>query len=209
MLPLSDERTRYKIFPWVTYLVIFINVGVFLLEISQGEAFVEQWAFVPNRFLADPLGDSITLITAMFMHGGWFHLISNMLYLWIFGDNIEARFGHLRFILFYVLSGVGASLAQLAVSASSELPMLGASGAIAGVLGAYVLLFPSRRVRVLAGYWIVHLPAFIVIGVWFLLQLLRGFTSFAVMADTGGIAYAAHVGGFISGLLLALIFRKK
>jgi membrane associated rhomboid family serine protease len=209
MLPLADERSRYRIFPWVTNLFIFVNVGVFLLEISRGQVFVDRWAFVPNRFLADPLGDSITLITSMFMHGGWLHLISNMLYLWIFGDNIEGRFGHLRFILFYLLSGVGATLAQLAVSGGSDLPFLGASGAIAGVLGAYLLLFPSRRVRVLAGYWIVHLPAFIVIGVWFLLQLLRGFTSFAVMADTGGIAYAAHVGGFISGLLLVLIFRKK
>jgi membrane associated rhomboid family serine protease len=209
MLPLSDERTRYKIFPWVTYLFIFINVGVFLLEISRGEAFVEQWAFVPNRFLSDPPGDFITLITSMFMHGGWFHLISNMLYLWIFGDNIEARFGHLRFILFYLLSGVAATLAQMVVSGGSDLPFLGASGAIAGVLGAYMLFYPKRRVSVLLGYWLIPLPAFIVIGVWFLLQLLRGFTSFAVMADTGGIAYAAHVGGFICGLFLALIFRKK
>ncbi len=209
MLPLSDERSRNRIFPWVTILFIFINVGVFLLEVSRGQAFVDRWAFVPNRFLADPLGDSITLITAMFMHGGWFHLISNMLYLWIFGDNIEGRFGHLRFILFYMLSGVGATLAQLIVTGGSNMPFLGASGAIAGVLGAYMLFFPRRRVSVLLGYWLIPLPAFIVIGVWFLLQLLRGFTSFTVMADTGGIAHAAHVGGFICGLFLALVFRKK
>jgi membrane associated rhomboid family serine protease len=209
MLPLADERSRYKIFPCVTFLFIFVNVGVFLLGISLGQAFVDRWAFVPNRFLSDPIGDFITLITSMFMHGGWFHLISNMLYLWIFGDNIEGRFGHLRFILFYLLSGVAATLAQMLVGGGSDLPFLGASGAIAGVLGAYMLLFPSRRVRVLMGYWLVPLPAFIVIGVWFLLQLLRGFASIAVTAETGGIAYAAHVGGFICGLLLALIFRKK
>jgi len=209
MLPLSDERSRYKIFPWATILFLIVNVGVFLVEILRGQAFVVQWAFVPNRFLSDPISGIPTLFTAMFMHGSWFHLIGNMLYLWIFGDNIEGRFGHLRFILFYLLSGVAATLVQMVVSGGSSMPFLGASGAIAGVLGAYMLLFPGRRVRVLMGYWLIPLPALVVIGMWFLLQLARGFSNFAVTAETGGIAYAAHVGGFIGGLFLALVFQKK
>ncbi len=209
MLPLADEDSGRKFTPWVTIVVIIINVVVFLFELSQGQAFIEQWAFVPARFLEDPAGNLITLFTSMFMHGGWMHLIGNMLYLWIFGDNIESHFGHVWFVGFYVLSGLVATFSQLMISTGSSVPLLGASGAIAGVLGAYLLLFPKRKVRVLLGRRVIPMPALIVIGFWFLLQVLQSFLSFSEVAGGGGVAYLAHVGGFIAGLLLALIFRNK
>jgi membrane associated rhomboid family serine protease len=208
MLPLADEDSGRKFTPWVTIVVIIINVIVFLIELSQGEAFIERWAFVPNRFLENPAANIPTLFTSMFMHGGWMHLIGNMLYLWIFGDNIESHFGHVWFIGFYVLSGIAATFSQMIISMESNVPLLGASGAIAGVLGAYLLLFPKQRVRVLAGRRIIALPALIVIGFWFVLQVLRSFLSFSETTAGGGVAYLAHVGGFVAGLLLAFIFRK-
>jgi membrane associated rhomboid family serine protease len=145
----------------------------------------------------------------MFMHGGWLHIGGNMLYLWIFGDNVEDRFGHLRYLLFYLICGVAATFAQLAFSLGSDIPNLGASGAIAGVLGAYVLLFPRRRVTVLLGYIVVPMPALAVIGFWIVLQFFNGIGSIAASADTGGVAYMAHIGGFIAGLVLALVLRGK
>ncbi len=209
MLPLADEDSGRKFTPWVTIMIIIINVIVFLIELNQGQAFIEQWAFVPVRFVEDPAANFPTLFTSIFMHGGWMHLIGNMLYLWIFGDNIESHFGHFFFIGFYGLSGVAATFAQLMISMDSSVPLLGASGAIAGVLGAYLLLFPRQRVRVLAGRRVVALPAIVVIGFWFLLQVLNSFLSFSGPAESGGVAYLAHVGGFIAGLLLAFIFRAR
>ena len=209
MLPIADEDSGRKFTPWVTIVMIIINVIVFLIELGQGQAFIERWAFVPARFLAEPAANLPTLLTSMFMHGGWMHLIGNMLYLWIFGDNIESHFGHVWFIGFYVLSGLAATFSQLMISMNSSVPLLGASGAIAGVLGAYLLLFPKRKVRVLLGRRIIPMPALVVIGFWFLLQVFRSFLSFSESAGGGGVAYLAHVGGFVAGLLLALIFRNK
>jgi len=140
------------------------------------------------------------------MHAGWLHLGGNMLYLWIFGDNVEDRFGHLKFLIFYLLCGLAATLAQLAFSLTSNIPNLGASGAIAGVLGAYILLFPHRRVRVLLGAQVIQMPALIVIGLWIFLQLFSSVGSIASTADTGGVAYMAHVGGFIAGFVLTFLF---
>jgi membrane associated rhomboid family serine protease len=165
-----------------------------------------QWAFVPSRFLANPIGDFLTLFTSMFMHAGWLHLGGNMLYLWIFGDNVEDRFGHVKFIIFYLISGLGATFAQLAFSLDSNVPNLGASGAIAGVLGAYILMFPQGRVHVLMGRGIIPVPALMVIGLWFVLQLFSGIGSIADTADTGGVAYMAHIGGFIAGFVLTFLF---
>lgn len=209
MLPIADADSKRNYSPWVTIVLIAVNVIVFLIELSQGEAFIERWAFVPNRFLEAPIANIPTLFTSMFMHGGWMHLIGNMLYLWIFGDNIEGHFGHIWFVGFYVLSGIAATFSQLVISMNSSVPLLGASGAIAGVLGAYLLLFPKQQVRVLVRRRTVRLPALIVIGFWFLLQVLRSFVSFSESAGGSGVAYLAHVGGFVAGLLLALIFRKK
>jgi membrane associated rhomboid family serine protease len=207
MFPIGDDNTSRRTVPVVTYALIAINVLFFLVELIAGDAFIETWAFVPTRFLANPGGDFITIFTSMFMHGGWLHIGGNMLYLWIFGDNIEDRFGHLRYLGFYLFCGIVATFAQMAFSMGSSIPNLGASGAIAGVLGAYVLLFPQRRVTVMVGAGVTQMPALIVIGLWFVLQLFSGIGSIAATADTGGVAYMAHVGGFIAGFVLAFLLR--
>ena len=210
MLPIGDDNTGRRITPVVTYILIALNVVFFLVEMNGGEAFIQRWAFVPRRFLADPAGDFATLFTAMFMHAGWMHLIGNMLYLWIFGDNVEDRFGHARFLIFYLVCGVAATFAQLAFSADSAVPNLGASGAVAGVLGAYLLLYPKGQVRVMMGRGVVPAPALVVIGLWFALQLFSGIGSVASSVDDGGgVAYMAHVGGFVMGFLLTFVLRGK
>jgi membrane associated rhomboid family serine protease len=190
-------------------MLILANVIFFLVELGGGDDFIMKWAFVPSRFLVNPAADFLTLITSMFMHGGWLHLLGNMLYLWIFGDNVEDRFGKIGFLAFYVICGLAATAAQLVFSLTSTIPNLGASGAIAGVLGAYILLFPKGSVRVLQGQRVVPVPALIVIGIWFVLQLFSSIGSIANTADTGGVAFMAHVGGFIAGLLITFIFRGK
>jgi membrane associated rhomboid family serine protease len=143
----------------------------------------------------------------MFMHGGWLHLGGNMLYLWIFGDNVEDRFGHAKFALFYLLCGIAATVAQVAVSAGSNVPNLGASGAIAGVLSFYIILFPRGQVKVLMGRGVVPMPALVVIGLWIVLQFINGVGSITQSAETGGVAYMAHIGGFVAGLVLTFLFR--
>jgi rhomboid family protein len=207
MFPIGDDDTARRTVPLVTYALIALNVLFFFVELSGGDAFIGKWAFVPGRFLANPSGDFLTLFTSMFMHAGWLHLGGNMLYLWIFGDNVEDRFGHIKFTIFYVLSGLLATFAQLAFSLGSNVPNLGASGAIAGVLGAYVLLFPQGKVKVLQGQRVIQVPALIVIGLWIVLQLFSGIGSIANTADTGGVAYMAHIGGFIAGFVLTFAFR--
>ena len=207
MFPIGDDNTSRRTVPLVTYVLIALNVLLFLVEQSGGNAFVRKWAFVPSRFLANPFGDAPTLFTAMFMHAGWLHLGGNMLYLWIFGDNVEDRFGHIKFTIFYLLCGLAATFAQLAFSLGSNVPNLGASGAIAGVLGAYILLFPQGRVRVLQGQQVIQVPALIVIGIWIVLQFFSGIGSIANTAQTGGVAYMAHIGGFLAGFLLTFLFR--
>jgi membrane associated rhomboid family serine protease len=207
MMPLGDDNSASRTVPLVTYGLIALNVLVFLLELTGGEALVTQWAFVPSRFLANPTGELLTLFTSMFMHAGWLHLGSNMLYLWIFGDNVEDRFGHVQYLIFYLLCGLAALFAQLAFNMTSNIPNLGASGAIAGVLGAYILLFPGKPVRVLVGNRVAQVSALIVIGGWFILQLFSGVGSIANTADTGGVAFLAHIGGFVAGFLLTFLFR--
>jgi membrane associated rhomboid family serine protease len=207
MFPIGDDNSGRRSAPVVTYVLIAINLAVFFLELQSGEAFITKWAFIPARFTDDPSGDAFTLLSAMFMHGGWMHLGGNMLYLWIFGDNVEDRFGPVRFLLFYLVAGFAATFAQYAVNPSSAIPNVGASGAIAGVLGAYLLMFPKARVDVLLGRQVVAMPAFIVLGLWVALQLVSGVGSIADTAqtETGGVAYMAHVGGFIAGLALGAV----
>jgi membrane associated rhomboid family serine protease len=207
MFPIGDDDSSRRTVPLVTYALIALNVLFFLVELSGGDAFIEKWAFVPSRYLANPSGDFLTLFTAMFMHAGWLHLGGNMLYLWIFGDNVEDRFGHLPFTIFYLLCGLAATFAQLAFSTGSNVPNLGASGAIAGVLGAYILPFPQQRVKVLQGRQVIQVPALIVIGMWIVLQLFSGIGSITTAAQTGGVAYMAHVGGFLAGAVLTFLFR--
>jgi len=207
MFPVGDDNRARRLTPVVTYALIAVNVLFFIVELIGGDAFIVAWSFVPSRFMADPAGDFVTIFTSMFMHGGWLHIGGNMLYLWIFGDNVEDRFGHVRFLLFYLACGVAATFAQLAFSIGSDIPNLGASGAIAGVLGAYILLFPQRRVTVVMGYGITEMPALVVIGLWFVLQLFSGVGSLGAATDTGGIAFMAHIGGFIAGVVLAFFLR--
>jgi len=207
MFPIGDDDSARRSLPVVTYTLIALNVAFFFVELNGGDPFILRWAFVPRRFLADPGGGFLTVFTSMFMHGGWVHLGGNMLYLWIFGDNVEDRFGHLKFLVFYLLCGIAATFAQMAFNSGSNVPNLGASGAIAGVLGAYILLFPGARVRVLMGRSIVPVPALVVIGLWIVLQFVSGIGSITNRADTGGTAYMAHIGGFVAGFVLTFLFR--
>ena len=207
MFPIGDDNSSRRTFPVVTYALIALNVLLFFVELSGGDAFIEKWAFVPSRFLANPAGDFLTIFSSMFMHAGWVHLGGNMLYLWIFGDNVEDRFGHIKYIIFYLLCGLAATFAQLAFSMGSNVPNLGASGAIAGVLGAYILMFPHKNVRVLQGQQVIQVSALIVIGLWIVLQFFSSVASITNAADTGGVAYLAHVGGFIAGIVLTFLFR--
>jgi membrane associated rhomboid family serine protease len=207
MFPIGDDDSTRRTVPLVTYALIALNVLFFIVELTGGDAFIQKWAFVPSRFLANPVGDFLTLFTSMFMHAGWLHLGGNMLYLWIFGDNVEDRFGHVKFIIFYLLCGLLATFAQLAFSTGSNVPNLGASGAIAGVLGSYILLFPQGKIRVLQGQRVIQVSALIVIGLWIVLQLFSGIGSISATADTGGVAYMAHIGGFLAGLALTFLFR--
>lgn len=208
MFPIGDDNSARRATPIVTYVLIAINLVVFFIQLQGGNEFIQTWAFIPARFSEDPAGDASTLISAMFMHGGWMHLGGNMLYLWIFGDNVEDRLGPVRFLLFYLVAGLAASFAQYAVNPASAIPNVGASGAIAGVLGAYLLMFPKARVNVLLGRQVVAMPAFVVLGFWIALQLVSGVGSIADTAqtETGGVAYMAHVGGFVAGLVLGVFF---
>ena len=210
MFPVGDDNTQRRTTPVVTFALIGLNVLVFLAELSGGDQFITNWAFVPARFSEDPGANAVTLFSAMFMHGGWLHLFGNMLFLWIFGDNVEDRFGHGKFLIFYLLAGLAATFSQYWVSPESGIPNVGASGAIAGVLGAYIFLFPQSRVNVLLGRQIVAMPAFAVLGMWIVLQLVSGVGTIAATDESaGGIAYMAHIGGFVSGLLMTFLFRGR
>lgn len=209
MFPIGDDNSTARTAPVVTYALIALNVLVFFLELNGGEPFIEQWSVVPRRLIQNPGGDFITIFTSMFMHGGWLHLGGNMLYLWIFGDNVEDRFGHAKFMVFYLLCGIAATFAQVAFSTGSNIPNLGASGAIAGVLGAYLILFPRGNVKVLMGRSVVPMPALVVIGLWIVLQFINGVGSITQSSETGGVAYMAHIGGFVAGLVLTFVFGGR
>ena len=213
MFPIRDHNPSTRT-PYVTYLLIAVNVAVFLsywpaLAGTRGlMAFFDVWAMHPDRVSAGQQWH--TLVTSMFLHGGWMHLIGNMLFLWIFGDNLEDEMGHGRFALFYLVSGLGAGLAHVLAAPGSPVPTVGASGAIAGVMGGYLLLFPKAKVDILfifiVFFRIVPIPAWIMLGLWFAMQLFNGV---GANPDTGGVAYWAHAGGFVIGLVLALpLFRR-
>jgi len=206
MIPIGDDNSARRITPIVTYVLIALNVIVFFLELNNGEAFIQRWAFVPTRFLADPVGDSVTLFTSMFMHAGWAHLLGNMLYLWIFGDNVEDRLGHGLYFVFYILCGLAATFAQLAISLGSSVANVGASGAIAGVLGAYLIMFPRGRVNVLLGRFVTPMSALIVIGFWIVIQIFSQISVFSAGSqEGGGVAYMAHIGGFVAGVVFTFL----
>src|SRR3990172_3952218 len=208
MLPIGDDDSARRTVPVVTLILIALNAIVFLLELKGGDAFIDRWAFVPSRFLGDVLGEFVTIFTSMFMHAGWLHLGGNMLYLWIFGDNVEDRLGHGLYIIFYILCGIAATLAQFLFTIQSSVPNVGASGAIAGVLGAYMLMFPRGRVNVLVGRGVVAMSAVAVIGFWILIQIFSSIGEITASSQTGsggGVAYMAHIGGFVAGMLLTYL----
>lgn len=211
MFPIGDDNTGRRSTPVVTYALIAINVIAFLLELQLGDPFIREWAFTPVSFGAQPVTHVDNIFTAMFLHGGWMHLFGNMLYLWIFGDNVEDRFGKVLYLVFYLGTGVAATMTQYAVSPGSSIPNVGASGAIAGVLGAYLVLFPRARVQVVVPTGMVMaLPALVVLGFWIVLQVFSGVGSIATTdetASTGGVAYMAHVGGFVAGVVLGLLAK--
>lgn len=237
MIPIGDDNRDRTITPYVNYILIAVNIIVFILFQGAGGNlnFTYAFATVPAEIISGedvvtagqvirdpatgqqfelpglqptPISVYITLFTAMFMHGGWAHLLGNMLYLWIFGDNIEDRLGHGRYLLFYLLGGLLASLAHVFASVligdNLQIPSLGASGAIAGVLGGYLVLFPRRRITVLIFRIITQVNAIIAVGLWFVFQLVGGLGTLAGSSD--GVAYAAHIGGFIAGLALIKLF---
>ena len=214
MIPIRDTIPSSRV-PAVTYLLIAANLGLFFYEVSLGEnlpPFLERHALIPARFLGGPLSfrEILTPMTAMFLHAGWFHVLGNMLYLYIFGDNVEDTLGHGRFLLFYLACGVASFAVQIGFQPVSSVPNIGASGAIAGVLGAYFFLFPRARVVTLLPLFIfftvIEIPAVVFLGLWFLLQFLSGTVSLGREASTGGVAWWAHVGGFIAGIVLLKLF---
>lgn len=216
MLPLSDDNRGRRSTPWVTYALIVINVVVFayqsMLDDQALWAFLQDWAVIPREISSGT--DLFTLITSAFLHGSWFHLGSNMLFLWIFGDNVEDVMGHAKFTLFYTLTAIAAALAQVFVTTDSVVPMVGASGAISGLLAAYIILFPNGRIRTLivlgVFFSIVLLPAWIMIGYWFFLQLISGVLSLGQPDTTGGgVAFWSHIGGFLAGFALVYPLRNR
>jgi membrane associated rhomboid family serine protease len=208
MLPIGDDDSTRRTLPIVTYALIAINVLVFvLLELPNPnlDAFINRWGTVPAEIMAGR--GLLTLLTSMFLHGGWAHLLGNMLFLWIFGDNVEDAFGHVLYLIFYLVTGLAASMAQVLLDPSSTVPGVGASGAISGVLAGYIVMFGSNRVRVLMGGIVTTVPAYVMIGLWIVLQFVNGFASIVDTAQTDGVAYGAHVGGFIAGLILTFLLR--
>ncbi len=223
MIPLRDKAPSGK-FPIVTILLIVVNLLVFLMEVSLGEpqlkGLFDTYGSIPLRLKLAAQGDlhqgvgfAITIVTSMFLHGGWLHLIGNMWYLWIFGDNVEGKLGRVRFLMFYLLCGAAACLAHAIVHVDSRVPTVGASGAIAGVLGAYLMLYPKAKVLtwvpvIVVGYFI-EFPAIVLLGLWFLMQLLNETLALAGPGEVQSVAWTAHIGGFIAGMILVHVMRKK
>lgn len=217
MIPLKDDNPT-KTFPFVNWLLIAANVAVFLYEMHlpprAGKAFLMANAMVPMRipaYLQGYLGFKMAfypIFTSMFLHGGWMHLLGNMLFLYVFGDNVEDYFGHAAYLIFYLFCGVMAGCFHVLFNLHSSLPALGASGAISGVMGAYAVLFPRARVLMLFLIFLIPIPALLVLGYWFVLQFLSGVGEFG-SANAGGVAWWAHIGGFLVGLIVAGMVKKR
>jgi membrane associated rhomboid family serine protease len=233
LFPISDDDREINVVPFVTYGLLAANIVLFLVQLSNPE-FTYGWSVIPLEIttgvdLIEPQVIEVpnhgpaeipqspgpafiwfTLISSMFMHGGFGHIAGNMLYLWIFGNNVESRFGHAWFLIFYLVAGLLGSAGQIALAPNSVIPNLGASGAIAGVMGAYLVLFPHNRVNAVFFYHVVTVPAIVVLGMWIATQFISGFGSIASMPQsTGGVAYMAHIGGFVAGVLVALVCRMQ
>jgi membrane associated rhomboid family serine protease len=218
VFPLYDDNPT-RITPFFTYGLIGMNILVFLHEVSlssdQLQQFLQLYAVIPEELTTNLTGEWTTLFTSQFLHGGWWHLISNMVYLWVFGNNVEDRLGHVKYLIFYLACGALAAGCQWFISMYSTIPSLGASGAISGVLGAYLIWFPQARITTLLflGFFIttINVPALVIIGIFFIQNIVAGFASLQAAArmsvETGGVAYWAHIGGFVFGMILAPIFN--
>lgn len=209
MIPLKDD-VEAQSFPIVNILLIVGNIAAFLFELAQPSSFIMQWGVVPQRMVQQhDLGQVMTMLTSMFMHGGWMHLLGNMWFLWIFGDNVEDRIGHVGYLVFYILCGMAGDVAQILVTPSSTIPSIGASGAIAGVMGAYMMLYPDARIKMFFGeLWLftADWPAWMVIGEWWLMQF---FFAAIVRDNSSHIGYLAHLGGFLAGFLLIGLIANR
>lgn len=206
MFPTGDETKRYT-YPFIIYMLIGINTGVFILELSDPwtyERMILQYGFIPMLLTLNPIEGVFRMFTSMFLHADILHIFGNMLFLYIFGDNVEDRMGHVKFLFFYLLFGVAAGLAHFMINPHSIVPAIGASGAISGVMGAYMVMFPFARVRVFYRFFMVRLPAVVYLGFWFLMQLFE-----SMLPEYVGIAYWAHIGGFIIGVIVALLFFRR
>lgn len=214
MIPLSDSVPAGR-FPLINILLIATTIFVFLQQLAavSQEAFIFQYALIPSQIDISNYQTFFPFVTAIFLHGGFLHIISNMLFLWVFGDNVEGNLNILTYTLLYFASGVAGNLAQYFIMPESSIPMLGASGAVAGVLGAYFVFFPHHKVKTLVPFFgfisIVEIPAGFMLGYWFILQFLSGAISLPLSGETGGIAFWAHVGGFITGVLFAKMLRRS
>jgi len=221
MLPIGDDEGSAQGARIVTIALIVLNVLAFFIELGQGsegalQSFITSWGVVPREYSVGhdmpptiPLPYWSTLLTSMFLHGGWMHLGGNMLYLWIFGDNLERVMGAAKFAAFYVVCGIVAGLAHIVFAGGSTVPSVGASGAISGVLGGYLLLFPKNRVKVLTRGGVASVPAIVVLGMWIVIQLVSQLGSIAQTSEGGGVAYMAHIGGFVAGLALVKLFATR
>ena len=215
MFPLYDT-VRSRRFPIINWMLVLLNGLVFYYELTMSEAdlhrFILDWGLVPAQLALDSAESWLRILSSMFLHGGWFHIISNMWILIIFGDNVEDRMGKMRYLVFYLLSGTAAALLQTGLYPDSTIPMIGASGAIAGVLGAYLVLYPRARVASIVPivfiFTVVELPALIFLGFWFVSQLFQGWLALQG-ADMGGVAWWAHIGGFIFGLVMVRLFVSR
>lgn len=230
MFPIGDDNSDVTITPWVNYVIIGLNILVFVLlqQIGSNEAFTYAFSLVPSEVTTGqdivgnvnitnaagqvlgqiqhfpaPLSPYFNFLSSMFMHGGISHIFGNMLFLWVFGDNLENLLGHIRYAIFYLLCGFAAAFAQILTDSGSLIPMLGASGAISGVLGGYLVLYPRREVRAIIFNFLTTVPAFVALGLWIVYQIVVGYLS---SSESGGVAYAAHIGGFIAGAALVRLF---
>ena len=218
MIPIADESPKGFV-PFVNYILIALNILVYFFiqpsDLHSTELFFAHFGLIPAEFTnsVTVLKGIINIFTSMFLHGGFWHLAGNMLYLWIFGDNIEYTVGHVRYFIFYLSVGIGAALLQVIMNPSSTIPMVGASGAISGVLGAYLVKFPRNRISVLFFIFfiirIVHVPAILVLSLWFLFQIYNSFFSLIPGGAGGGVAYFAHIGGFVAGMALIKFFERR
>lgn len=209
VIPLGDASRRTRRFAIITLAIIAVNAWVFLLELEGGDTFVAHWAVIPAA-ITSGFG-WVTLVTSMFLHGSWLHIAGNMVFLWAFGPEIEDAMGRFRYLAFYLIGGVIAMLAQVSASPNSTIPCLGASGAIAAVMGAFIVMYPRDRIRtfvwILIFIRVTYIPAILLIGVWFIIQVLDA--GAVARVQTGGVAYLAHVGGFVFGVATARLWVKR